>query len=101
MGRKCYGMSGFSVLLGQIGFGVGSTATGGGEGGVGKETKGGKEKGKERERERERQSRRRAKERGRNERGRNSGWLGRLEARGSKRYGPICPIAFQAYQRAL
>ena len=53
MGRKCYGMSGFSVLLGQIGFGVGSTATGGGEGGVGKETKGGKEKGKERERERE------------------------------------------------
>ena len=67
MGRKCYGMSGFSVLLGQIGFGVGSTATGGGEGGVGKETKGGKEKGKERERERGRARGERKKEEGRRE----------------------------------
>ena len=99
---------GFSVILGQIEFGVRSTATGGGRGRRGAETKGGKEKGKEREREREagqEESKRKRKERKRTEKGmtgtRNSGWLGRSEGRGSTRFGPICPIAFPAYQRAL
>ena len=53
MGRKCYGMSGFSVLLGQIGFGVGSTATGGrGREERGKRRREGKRRAR-RERERE------------------------------------------------